>query len=194
MGCLSQEIEGTVSRRDGAAGQVCLRERVPGTPQPAGVRPGYKRAAGFLYPLRCYYPRKESEGKSRHIITIENRTRSAAGTAQRDRIPNLNPIGGRISTTQSNKTNIDRVSQPRKKKWKRAMPPGNPGGTTMEQSQATRKSGRNDNGTEPMERKARFNRGASEQGHAHLVCCLSLLVSGVAHQSGRWKLKSKELT
>jgi hypothetical protein len=80
------------------------------------------------------------------------------------------------------------------KKWKRAMPPGNPGGTTMEQSQATRKSGRNDNGTEPMERKARFNRGASEQGHAHLVCCLSLLVSGVAHQSGRWKLKSKELT
>jgi len=194
MGCLSQEIEGTVSRRDGAAGQVCLRERVPGTPQPAGVRPGYKRAAGFLYPLRCYYPRKESEGKSRHIITIENRTRSAAGTAQRDRIPNLNPIGGRISTTQSNKTKIDRVSQPRKKKWKRAMPPGNPGGTTMEQSQATRKSGRNDNGTEPMERKARFNRGASEQGHAHLVCCLSLLVSGVAHQSGRWKLKSKELT
>ena len=100
MGCLSQEIEGTVSRRDGAAGQVCLRERVPGTPQPAGVRPGYKRAAGFLYPLRCYYPRKESEGKSRHIITIENRTRSAAGTAQRDRIPNLNPIGVRISTTQ----------------------------------------------------------------------------------------------
>ena len=194
MGCLSQEIEGTVSRRDGAAGQVCLRERVPGTPQPAGVRPGYKRAAGFLHPLRCYYPRKESEGKSRHIITIENRTRSAAGTAQSDRIPNLNPIGGRISTTQSNKTKIDRVSQPRKKKWKRAMPPGNPGGTTMEQSQATRKSGRNDNGTEPMERKARFIRGASEQGHAHLVCCLSLLVSGVAHQSGRWKLKSKELT
>ena len=173
---------------------MCLRERIPGTPQPAGVRPGYKRAAGFLYPLRCYYPRKESEGKSRHNITIENRTRSAAGTAQRDRIPNLNPIGGRISTTQSNKTKIDRVSQPRKKKWKRAMPPGNPGGTTMEQSQATRKSGRNDNGTEPMERKARFNRGASEQGHAHLVCCLSLLVSGVAHQSGRWKLKSKELT
>ncbi len=170
MGCLSQEIEGTVSRRDGAAGQVCLRERVPGTPQPAGVRPGYKRAAGFLYPLRCYYPRKESEGKSRHIITIENRTRSAAGTAQRDQIPN--PIGGRISTTQSNITKIDRVSQPRKKKWKRAMPPGNPDGTTMEQSQATRKSGRNDNGTEPMERKARFNRGASEQGHAHLVCCL----------------------
>ena len=112
MGCLSQEIEGTVSRRDGAAGQVCLRERVPGTPQPAGVRPGYKRAAGFLHPLRCYYPRKESEGKSRHNITIENRTRSAAGTAQRDRIPNLNPIGGRISTTQSNKTKIDRVSQP----------------------------------------------------------------------------------
>ena len=142
MGCLSQEIEGTVSRRDGAAGQVCLRERVPGTPQPAGVRPGYKRAAGFLYPLRCYYPRKESEGKSRHIITIENRTRSAAGTAQRDRIPNL-------------------TTKPGKKKWKRAMSPGNPGGTTMEQSQATRKSGRNDNGTEPMERKARFNRGAS---------------------------------
>jgi len=113
---------------------VCLRERIPGTPQPAGVRPGYKRAAGFLHPLRCYYPRKESEGKSRHNITIENRTRSAAGTAQRDRIPNLNPIGGRISTTQSNKTKIDRVSQPRKKKWKRAMPPGNPGGTTMEQS------------------------------------------------------------
>jgi hypothetical protein len=122
MGCLSQEIEGTVSRRDGAAGQVCLRERVPGTPQPAGVRPGYKRAAGFLYPLRCYYPRKESEGKSRHIITIENRTRSAAGTAQRDRIPNL-------------------TTKPGKKKWKRAMSPGNPGGTTMEQSQATRKSG-----------------------------------------------------
>ena len=23
--------------------QVCLRERIPGTPQPAGVRPGYKR-------------------------------------------------------------------------------------------------------------------------------------------------------
>ena len=141
--------------------QVCLRERIPGTPQPAGVRPGYKRAAGFLYPLRCYYPRKESEGKSRHIITIENRTRSAAGTAQRDRIPNLNPIGGRISTTQSNKTKIDRVSQPRKKNWKRAMPPGKPGGTTMEQSQATRKSGRNDNGTEPIKRKARFNRGAN---------------------------------
>ncbi len=35
------------------------------------------------------------------------RTRSAAGTAQRDRIPNLNPIGGRISTTQSNKTKIE---------------------------------------------------------------------------------------
>ena len=30
--------------------QVCLRERIPGTPQPAGVRPGYKRAAGFLIP------------------------------------------------------------------------------------------------------------------------------------------------
>ena len=101
--------------------------------------------SGFLYPLRCYYPRKESsEVKSRHNITIENRTRSAAGTAQRDRIPNLNPIGGRISTTQSNHTKIDRVSQPRKN-WKRAMPPGKPGGTTMEQSQATRKSGRNDN-------------------------------------------------
>jgi hypothetical protein len=140
MGCLSQEIEGTVSRRDGAAGQVCLRERVPGTPQPAGVRPGYKRAAGFLYPLRCYYPRKESEGKSRHIITIENRTRSAAGTAQRDRIPNLNPIGGRISTTQSNKTKIDRVSQPRKK---------------MEKSHATRKSGRNNDGTEPSYQEIR---------------------------------------
>ena len=60
---LSQEDKGTVRRRDGAAGQVCLRERIPGTPQPAGVRPGYKRAAGFLHPLRCYYPRKESEGK-----------------------------------------------------------------------------------------------------------------------------------
>jgi hypothetical protein len=119
---------------------VCLRERIPGTPQPAGVRPGYKRAAGFLYPLRCYYPRKESEGKSRHIITIENRTRSAAGTAQRDRIPNLNPIGGRISTTQSNKTKIDRVSQPRKK---------------MEKSHATRKSGRNNDGTEPSYQEIR---------------------------------------
>jgi hypothetical protein len=96
----------------------------------------------FLYPLRCYYPRKESEGKLN--IFIENRIRSAAGTAQRDWIPNLNPIGGRISTTQSNKTKIDRFSQPRKN-WKRAMPPGKPGGTTMEQSQATRKSGRNDN-------------------------------------------------
>ena len=63
---------GTVSRRDGAAGQVCLRERIPGTPQPAGVRPGYERAAGVhilcmpkniihLYPLHCYYPRKETE-------------------------------------------------------------------------------------------------------------------------------------
>ena len=62
-GRLSQEDKGTVRRRDGAAGQVCLRERIPGTPQPAGVRPGYKRAAGFLHPLRCYYPRKESEGK-----------------------------------------------------------------------------------------------------------------------------------
>ena len=41
---------GTVSRRDGAAGQVCLRERIPGTPQPAGVRPGYERAAGSLPP------------------------------------------------------------------------------------------------------------------------------------------------
>ena len=140
MGCLSQEIEGTVSRRDRAAGQVCLRERVPGTPQPAGVRPGYKRAAGFLYPLRCYYPRKESEGESRNIITIENRTRSAAGTAQRDRIPNLNPIGGRISTTQSNKTKIGRVSQPRK---------------TMEKSHATRKSGRNNDGTEPSYQEIR---------------------------------------
>ena len=102
---LSQEDKGTVRRRDGAAGQVCLRERIPGTPQPAGVRPGYKRAAEFLHPLRCYYPRKESEeseGKSRHNITIKNRTRSAAGTAQLDRIPNLNPIGGWISTTQSN--------------------------------------------------------------------------------------------
>ena len=28
-------------------------------------------------------------------------------------------------------------------------------------SQATRKSGRNDNGTEPIKRKARFNRGAN---------------------------------
>ena len=51
--------------------QVCLRERIPGTPQPAGVRPGYERAAGVhilrmpkniihLYPLRCYYPRKDT--------------------------------------------------------------------------------------------------------------------------------------
>ena len=160
---------------------MCLRERIPGTPQPAGVRPGYKRAAGFLHPLRCYYPRKESEGNSRHVFTIENCIRSAAGTAQRDRIPNLNPIGGRISTTQSNKTKIDRVSQPRKKKWKRAMPPGNPGGTTMEQSQATRKSGRNDNGTELMERKARFNRGASEQGHAHHSRHEETSEQGIAH-------------
>lgn len=131
--------------------QVCLRERIPGTPQPAGVRPGYKRAAGFLIPpalpcssILCAATILERNRKENHD-TIENRTRSAAGTAQRDRIPNLNPIGGRISTTQSNKTKIDRVSQPRKKNWKRAMPPGNPGGTTMEQSQATRKSGRNDN-------------------------------------------------
>jgi hypothetical protein len=94
----------------------------------------------FLYPLRCYYPRKESEGNSRHVFTIENRTRSAAGTAQRDRIPNLNPIGGRISTTQSNKTKIDRVSQPRKK---------------MEKSHATRKSGRNNDGTEPSYQEIR---------------------------------------
>ena len=68
---LSQEDKGTVRRRDGAAGQVCLRERIPGTPQPAGVRPGYERAAGVhnlrmpkniihLYPLRCYYPRKDT--------------------------------------------------------------------------------------------------------------------------------------
>ena len=34
---LSQEVEGTVRRRDGAAGQVCLRERISGTPQPTGV-------------------------------------------------------------------------------------------------------------------------------------------------------------
>jgi hypothetical protein len=92
----------------------------------------------FLYPLRCYYPRKESEGKLN--IFIENRIRSAAGTAQRDWIPNLNPIGGRISTTQSNKTKIDRVSQPRKK---------------MEKSHATRKSGRNNDGTEPSYQEIR---------------------------------------
>ena len=65
---------GTVSRRDGAAGQVYLRERMvtyPRNTQPAGVRPGYERAAGVhilrmpkniihLYPLHCYYyPRKD---------------------------------------------------------------------------------------------------------------------------------------
>ena len=133
--------------------QVCLRERIPGTPQPAGVRPGYKRAAGFLHPLRCYYPRKESEVKSRHNITIENRTRSAAGTAQRDRIPNLNPIGGRISTTQSNKTKIDRVSQP--SRW----------------------NGKQDS-TEVQ---------TSEQGHAHLLCCHSLLAWGNKGNSFRGK-------
>ena len=178
-GCLSQEIEGSpISSRDGAAGQVCLRERIPGTPQPAGVRPGYKRAAGFLYPLRCHYPRKESEGKSRHDITIENRTQSAAGTAQHDWIPNLNPIGGRISTTQSNKTKIDRVSQPRKNKngkkpchqeiraeqrWNRINLPGNPGGMTMEQSRWNE---------EPDLKEVQ----TSEQGHAHLqvICCHSL--------------------
>ena len=77
---LSQEDKGTVRRRDGAAGQVCLRERIPGTPQPAGVRPGYKRAAGFLHPLRCYYPRKESEGKSRHNITINLKDRTRSGS------------------------------------------------------------------------------------------------------------------
>jgi hypothetical protein len=99
--------------------QVCLRERIPGTPQPAGVRPGYKRAAGFLIPpalpcssILCAATILERNRKENHDM---NRTRSAAGTAQRDRIPNLNPIGGRISTTQSNKTKIDRVSQPRKK-------------------------------------------------------------------------------
>ena len=71
---LSPEVEGTVSRRDGAAGQVCLRERIPGTPQPAGVRPGYKRAAGFLYPLRCRVPLSSalllsSKGIGRKITT-----------------------------------------------------------------------------------------------------------------------------
>ena len=124
--------------------QVCLRERIPGTPQPAGVRPGYKRAAGFLIPpalpcssILCAATILERNRKENHDM---NRTRSAAGTAQRDRIPNLNPIGGRISTTQSNKTKIDRVSQPRKK---------------MEKSHATRKSGRNNDGTEPSYQEIR---------------------------------------
>ena len=118
MGCLSQEIEGTVRRRDGAAGQVCLRERVPGTPQPAGVRPGYKRAISSALLL-------SSKGIGRKITSYYHHREPYS-------------IGGRNSTTRSD---TQPHNQAREKE--------------MEESHVTRKSGRNNDGTEPSYQEIR---------------------------------------
>ena len=60
----------TLSWQEETAEQVCLYERIPGTPQPSGVmplalkhtaslsRPPYAKYSIHLYPQRCY-PRKE---------------------------------------------------------------------------------------------------------------------------------------